>query len=73
VVINRDADTEPRLNHPNTTVYCQDTNLLLKHAIDHHERRKPPFLLSNDGKTWCEKMPDKDGVDFIYGGTFFFY
>lgn len=57
-----------RANHPDTIVYCQDTNLLLKHAIEMHEGQDPEPLLSNDGKTYCKPMPKKGEVDFVYGG-----
>ncbi|KAF9454585.1 S-adenosyl-L-methionine-dependent methyltransferase [Macrolepiota fuliginosa MF-IS2] len=55
-------------NHPQTKVYCQDSSLLLKHAIETHQGKEPPPLLSNDGKTKCPAMPNKDEVDFIFGG-----
>ena len=55
-----------RQNHPNTIVYCQDTNALLKHVIDH----TPPLCSLIDGKTLCPPLPDrqKEPVDFIFGG-----
>ncbi|KAF5357987.1 hypothetical protein D9756_001474 [Leucocoprinus leucothites] len=55
-------------NHPQTKVYCQDSSLLLKHAIETHQGKNPRRLLSNDGKTKCPPMPEKDEVDFIFGG-----
>ncbi|TFK42486.1 S-adenosyl-L-methionine-dependent methyltransferase [Crucibulum laeve] len=55
-------------NHPDTTVYCQDTCTLLKHAIDVYEGKNPPPLLSSDGKTYCPPVPGKHEVDFIFGG-----
>lgn len=47
----------------------QDTNLLLKHAIETHEGKNPPPLPSNDKQTLCAPLPRKNEVDFIYGGT----
>ncbi|KAF9013919.1 S-adenosyl-L-methionine-dependent methyltransferase [Cyathus striatus] len=55
-------------NHPDTTMYCQDTCVLLKHAIETSEGKNPNPLLSNDGKTFCPPMPEKGEVDFIFGG-----
>ncbi|KAF8643762.1 hypothetical protein AX16_008781 [Volvariella volvacea WC 439] len=55
-------------NHPETVVYCQDSNLLLRHAIDTHEGKDPQPLRSNNGKSLCPAMPPKGSVDFIYGG-----
>ncbi|THU75354.1 S-adenosyl-L-methionine-dependent methyltransferase, partial [Dendrothele bispora CBS 962.96] len=58
-------------NHPNTTVYCQDSNALLQHAILTSEGQKPAPLLSNykDPKApKCDSMPRRDEVDIIYGG-----
>ncbi|KAH9483930.1 DNA (cytosine-5)-methyltransferase 4 [Psilocybe cubensis] len=57
-------------NHPNTKVYCQDTNHLLKHAITglNSEGKRGP-LKSNDEKTMCPPLPKKgEPVDFIFGG-----
>ncbi|KIM49346.1 hypothetical protein M413DRAFT_15448 [Hebeloma cylindrosporum] len=53
-------------NHPETTVYCQDTNALLKHIVDH----TPPLYSLIDGKTRCPPLPDKnkEPIDFIFGG-----
>ncbi|KAF8891199.1 hypothetical protein BD779DRAFT_1513769 [Infundibulicybe gibba] len=57
-------------NHPHTQVYCQDTNLLLKHAIETHEGKEPRPLLSNfdNGRAYCKPMPQKGEVDIIFGG-----
>lgn len=55
-------------NHPNTIVYCQDSSLLLQHAIHTHEKKRPERLRSNDGKTFCQPMPAKGEVDIIFGG-----
>lgn len=57
-----------RYNHPDTTVYCQDTSLLLKHAIETSEGKNPKPLPSNDYRAYCQKMPRKGEVDMITGG-----
>ncbi|KXN86923.1 DNA (cytosine-5)-methyltransferase 1A, partial [Leucoagaricus sp. SymC.cos] len=62
------AKTYKRRNHPETKVYCQDSSLLLKHAIETHQGRHIPRLLSNDGVNKCPLMPKQDEVDFIFGG-----
>ncbi|KAF8163400.1 S-adenosyl-L-methionine-dependent methyltransferase [Crassisporium funariophilum] len=55
-------------NHPETTVYCQDTSTLLKHALTRIEDKDTPCLKGKDG-TLCPSMPDKhDQIDFIFGG-----
>jgi len=64
-----------RQNHPDTTVYCQDSNALLRHAIDTSEGKKPASLPSNykgpKAPRTCEAMPRKGEVDIIYGGWLF--
>ncbi|KAF9469258.1 hypothetical protein BDZ94DRAFT_1244081 [Collybia nuda] len=57
-----------KINHPQTTVYCQDSSLLLKHAIESNEGKKPKPLLSNDGSGFCEPMPTKGSIDIVQGG-----
>jgi len=57
-------------------VYCQDSSILLKQAVAQFNNERPAPLLSNDRKTFCPKMPDKNAsIDFIFGGMFisFFY
>lgn len=56
-----------RYNHPDTTVYCQDTNVLLAHAIAVSQGKKPSPLRSLDGKI-LPAMPKRGEVDVIYGG-----
>ncbi|KAF8077759.1 C5-DNA-methyltransferase [Lyophyllum atratum] len=55
-------------NHPDTTVYCQDSSLLLKHAIDTDAGKQPEALISNDGKTRLPPMPRRNCIDIITGG-----
>ncbi|KAG7092771.1 hypothetical protein E1B28_009094 [Marasmius oreades] len=56
-------------NHPQTKVYCQDVNLLLKHVIETREGKCPKPLQSNlSVKEYCPEMPKKGQVDFIFGG-----
>ncbi|KAH6918476.1 S-adenosyl-L-methionine-dependent methyltransferase [Coprinopsis sp. MPI-PUGE-AT-0042] len=56
-------------NHPNAKVYCQDTNLLLKHAVARDNGENPDPLVSLCPDIPCPKMPSKnDGIDFILGG-----
>ncbi|KAF8201752.1 C5-DNA-methyltransferase [Pholiota molesta] len=59
-----------RKNHPETTVYCQDSSVLLKHAVmASNNKGKAPALLSLDGKTYCPALPAKNAqIDFIFGG-----
>ncbi|KAF9265676.1 S-adenosyl-L-methionine-dependent methyltransferase [Marasmius fiardii PR-910] len=58
-----------QMNHPQTKVYCQDSNLLLKHAIEHREGKHPKRLESNfSSKLYCPEMPKRGQVDFIFGG-----
>ncbi|ESK94207.1 dna (cytosine-5)-methyltransferase -like, partial [Moniliophthora roreri MCA 2997] len=58
-----------RANHPDTIVYCQDSNLLLKHAIETREGKNPKPLVSNfSSKEKCKEMPRRGDVDFIFGG-----
>ncbi|KAF5373890.1 hypothetical protein D9758_000794 [Tetrapyrgos nigripes] len=72
VEINGPAAKSYQKNHPEVTVYCQDTNALLQHAIETHEGRNPDPLPSNlrgrSLKSMCPKMPKKGEVDIIYGG-----
>lgn len=58
------------MNHPETTVYNQCSNLLLDHAIASYEGKNPPPLLSIRDKKPLPPMPRPGEVDFIYGGTF---
>ncbi|KAG5636823.1 hypothetical protein H0H81_006739 [Sphagnurus paluster] len=55
-------------NHTNATVYCQDSNLLLKNAITAAAGKDPEPLISNDGVTVLPPMPKKNSIDFISGG-----
>jgi hypothetical protein len=62
-----------RHNHPETLVYCQDSSALLKQAVAQFNNEHPAPLLSNDRKTFCPDMPDKNSsIDFIFGGLYFF-
>ncbi|RDB21087.1 DNA (cytosine-5)-methyltransferase 1A [Hypsizygus marmoreus] len=54
-------------NNPECTVYCQDTSLMLKHAIETDAGKKPKPLMSNDGKVLLS-MPKKGEVDMVCGG-----
>ncbi|KJA27122.1 hypothetical protein HYPSUDRAFT_212781 [Hypholoma sublateritium FD-334 SS-4] len=55
-------------NHPATTVYCQDSSALLKHALTGDKDIKGK-LKSLDGETYCPALPDKNAqIDFIFGG-----
>ncbi|KAF8965236.1 S-adenosyl-L-methionine-dependent methyltransferase [Flammula alnicola] len=58
------------VNHPDTTVYCQDSSALLKHAVlAMNSKEQPPPLRSLDNKTHCPPLPDKHAqIDFIFGG-----
>lgn len=63
-----DLDLMFRANHPETVVYCQSSNALLKHAIDTAEgRSSSPLRCSNDDEV-LPPMPQRGEVDFIYGG-----
>ncbi|KAK7034044.1 hypothetical protein VNI00_012475 [Paramarasmius palmivorus] len=63
------AASSYRENHPNTEVYCQDVNLLLKHAIETREGKDPKPLISNfKSREKCPEMPRRGDVDFIFGG-----
>ncbi|OBZ65761.1 Acetolactate synthase, mitochondrial [Grifola frondosa] len=57
-------------NHPHVIVYNQCTNLLLQHAINTFEGKKPKPLksLQADHEVVLPPMPKKGEVDFIYGG-----
>lgn len=60
-----------RHNHPETLVYCQDSSALLKQAVAQFNNEHPTPLLSNDRKTLCPDMPDKNSsIDFIFGGMY---
>ncbi|KAL0946534.1 hypothetical protein HGRIS_012742 [Hohenbuehelia grisea] len=70
VEIHPPAAESFRRNHPGATVYCQDTNLLLKHVIEKHEGKNPgplPSLIPGDKN--CAPLPPKGDVTFIYGGA----
>lgn len=59
-----------RANHRETVVFNQCSNLLLQHAIDTHDGKKPEPLRSlHDGKTALPPMPRPGDVDFVYGGV----
>jgi DNA (cytosine-5)-methyltransferase 1 len=61
-----------RWNNPETLVYCQDSSVLLKHAVAVMNDEEPAPLLSKDGQTMCPPMPKKnDQIDFIFGGREF--
>lgn len=62
-----------RVNHPKTVVYCQDSSLLLKHAIETEGGKNPGPLPSNHTNTPCPPMPKRNEVDFIFGGATFSY
>ncbi|KNZ78480.1 DNA (cytosine-5)-methyltransferase 1B [Termitomyces sp. J132] len=56
-------------NHPNATVYCQDSNKLLQQAYETGKGETPEPLLSGmDGKTRLPPMPRRGDVDMISGG-----
>ncbi|KII89181.1 hypothetical protein PLICRDRAFT_160365 [Plicaturopsis crispa FD-325 SS-3] len=55
-------------NHPRTRVYNQCSNLLLQHAIDTAEGKKPMPLTTEHGDVTLPPMPKPGEVDFIYGG-----
>ncbi|KAF5380878.1 hypothetical protein D9615_004125 [Tricholomella constricta] len=57
-----------QVNHPEATVYCQDSSLLLKHAIETDAGNDPKPLKSNNGKTYLPHMPKKTEIDMISGG-----
>ncbi|EEB91983.1 hypothetical protein MPER_09571, partial [Moniliophthora perniciosa FA553] len=66
VEISPAAAMSYRANHPDTIVYCQDSNLLLKHAIQTREGKNPKPLVSNfSSKEKCKEMPRRGDVDFI--------
>ncbi|GLB34766.1 putative cytosine specific DNA methyltransferase replication foci [Lyophyllum shimeji] len=56
-------------NHPDATVYCQDSSLLLKHAIETDAGQNPKPLISNDGRTQLPRMPKKNSIGLIFGGA----
>lgn len=61
-----------RKNHPDTVVYCQDSSILLKHAVAVMNDEDTAPLLSKDGQTLCPPMPKKTAqIDFIFGGRKF--
>ncbi|KAG6862076.1 hypothetical protein C0995_007206 [Termitomyces sp. Mi166 len=56
-------------NHPNATVYCQDSNKLLKQAYEAGKGEKTEPLVSGiDGRTRLPPMPRRGDVDMISGG-----
>ncbi|KAF4603394.1 hypothetical protein EYR38_003807 [Pleurotus pulmonarius] len=57
-----------RYNHPNTHVYCQDVNLLLKYVIERDKGENPEYLPSEIGGL-CTSLPKRGEVDFIFGGA----
>lgn len=67
VVTSSDID-ESRHNHPEVQVYNQDCNLLLKHAIETYEGKKPKALRSLDDNRPLPPMPLPGEVDLIMGG-----
>ncbi|KAI0705891.1 S-adenosyl-L-methionine-dependent methyltransferase [Cytidiella melzeri] len=54
-------------NHPHTKVYNGDVNVLLKHAIETSEGKRPRPLSTVEGIE-MPPMPRPGEVDFIYGG-----
>ncbi|KAF5315922.1 hypothetical protein D9611_004789 [Ephemerocybe angulata] len=55
-------------NHPDTTVWCQDSNTLLRHVVERDSGASLAPLKTIDG-TKCPEMPKKgDRIDFIFGG-----
>ncbi|KAJ3515085.1 hypothetical protein NLJ89_g1982 [Agrocybe chaxingu] len=58
-----------KTNHPNVTVYCQDSSNLLKHAVEKKSGKKSEPLKSYlDGKS-LPPLPDSyEKIDFIFGG-----
>lgn len=66
-----------RTNHPNTTVYCQDSSALLKHAVLSAQNpiNPPPPLVSLD-TTKPSILPalplQEKNIDFIFGGKSLF-
>lgn len=60
-----------RKNHPNAKVYCQDSNLLLKQAVEESSGEHPPPLDSLHPDLPIPKMPSKEiNIDFILGGKY---
>ncbi|KAJ3540965.1 hypothetical protein NMY22_g4087 [Coprinellus aureogranulatus] len=58
-------------NHPHTTVFCQDTNSLLRYVVERDNGEQPNMLEALDGPNGskCSEMPKKgDQIDFIFGG-----
>ncbi|TCD67280.1 hypothetical protein EIP91_000302 [Steccherinum ochraceum] len=57
-------------NHPDTIVYNQDSNVLLKHAVQTFEGLSPEPLKARDSvhPKILPPMPQPEEVDFIYGG-----
>ena len=55
-------------NHPHTTVYNGDVNVLLKHAIETSLGKHPRPLRTVEDID-IPPMPKQGEVDFIYGGT----
>ncbi|KAG6876747.1 hypothetical protein C0993_000724 [Termitomyces sp. T159_Od127] len=58
-------------NHPNTTVYCQDSNKLLKQAYEASKGETTRPLVSGiDGKTRLPPMPRRGDVDMVSGAFY---
>ncbi|KAG2020168.1 hypothetical protein CC2G_005536 [Coprinopsis cinerea AmutBmut pab1-1] len=56
-------------NHPKAKVYCQDTNLLLKQAVEEDSGKAYVPLESLCSQLECPKMPSRqENIDFILGG-----
>ncbi len=55
-------------NHPHTKVYNGDVNMLLKHAIETSQGKRPKPLTTVEGLA-MPPMPKRGEVDFIYGGA----
>ena len=60
----------PRANHPDCTTYCQDINLLLRHAIETHLDKNPQLLysLGQSEPEILPPMPAPGDVDLIVAG-----
>ncbi|CAA7271617.1 unnamed protein product [Cyclocybe aegerita] len=58
-----------KTNHPDVTVYCQDSSNLLKHAVEKRSGKKPVPLKSYLDKKSLPPLPDPhEKIDFIFGG-----
>ncbi|KAG6851305.1 hypothetical protein H0H93_011741 [Arthromyces matolae] len=60
-------------NHPHATVYCQDSNMLLKQAYEASKGETPKALKSGIDGTFLPPMPRRGEIDMISGGNMLGY